>query len=334
MLAYKTRQNPFVDRVSRALGSIEDEQLATGEIPNYRKFENGAWEYYFSPLVSTYVFDALAIFDPRSRWFDPLVVEQVGQPSPFGLSRRAARIRRRIQRFVAWQQSADGDWRFLGRGSSLPADLDTTACCALALLDRISVNGDVDSRRLARSFDGFAKRGALSTSAGSRGSANDSDETVTLIANANVVCCLVLTGGSAETLAAEMVRLCQEDGARSTTSLAMTYVLGRAWNKCRLPSLQPLVRTCIGSLMECQTPEGIFGGPCSTAMGLTALMDFGYEGPAIAQAARWLRGCMDLSSVSILEEFCDPRCASPALTTAVAIAALCRAYSWTNGEEN
>jgi hypothetical protein len=332
MLAYTTRQKPFIDAVSGALSSIEEEQLATGEIPNYRKSENGSWEYCFSPLVSTYVSDALAIFDPRSRWFDPLVVEQTGESYSFALSRRAANLRRRIQQFVAWQQSADGDWRFLGRGSSLPADLDTTACCALALLDRISVNGDAGSRRFARSFDGFAKRGALSTSAGSRGFASDSDETVTLVANANVLCYLALTGASVEALAAEIVRLCEGDGARSTASLPIMYVLGEVWRKCRLPSLQALVSTSIGSLTECQTTEGTFGGLCSTAMGLTALLDFGYEGPAVARAAGWLRDWMESSSVSIPEEFCDSRCASPALATAVAIAALCRTYSWTNDE--
>ena len=65
---------------------MREEQLATGEVPNYRIFENGTCEYYFSPLVSAYVSDALAIFDPLSRWFDPSVTPGTGYPVPGGLS--------------------------------------------------------------------------------------------------------------------------------------------------------------------------------------------------------------------------------------------------------
>src|SRR5438874_9937144 len=112
MLANASSHILLVDGPSRALRSIEEEQLATGEVPNYRIFENGTCEYYFSPLVSAYVSDALAIFDPLSRWFDPLVVEQAGQSCRFEVSRTASRIRRRIHRFLAWQRSGDGAWRF------------------------------------------------------------------------------------------------------------------------------------------------------------------------------------------------------------------------------
>jgi hypothetical protein len=317
MIAPAARQTGFSVVLVQALRFIEEDQLPTGEIPNYRKLENCAWEYYFSPLVSAYIADALATFDPLSYWFDPFVVEQAGERRRFEVSRTAARIRRQIQRFVAWQQSSDDAWRFLGRGSSLPPDRDTTACCALALLDRISVNNAASAGRVVR----LLRR--LSAMAGDTQAQN---ECATCVADVNVLRFTVLAGGEVRSQATDLFERCLELGTASQPCIPVLYALGRAWRQCNLKLFEPRITAWVDALIGLQTPEGSFDGPLSTAMGLTALLDFGYDGKATATAAEWLYAYMNLSNAPKMDAFCNNLRASPALTTAVAISALSRAF--------
>lgn len=307
MLAPAASQNRISDAFPQTLFSIEGAQLTTGEIPNYRKLANGTWEYLFSPLISAYVADALAIFDPLSRQFDPFLVEQAGGRWRVEVSRCAARIRRRIRRFLAWQQSADGAWRFLGRGSSLPPDPDTTACCAWVLLDRVGVNREGAPNRLEPASLRLCER----------------DEVLDWVAGINIFRLAVLTCGDGDSLGAQLLRRCGQPG-HVQIPIAVLYVLGTAWRQCGLPGFEPVRSSFVDALIRSQTPEGTFGGALATAMSLTALLDFGYAGPEIESAARWLLDHLD-SSAGFTEEFCRPLCGSPLFTRAVAIAALSRA---------
>jgi len=323
MLASVANQNRVRDALRGALLSIEGDQLDTGEIPNYRKLENGTWEYHFSPLVSAYVADALAIFDPLSRQFDPFLVEQAGGRWRVEVSHSAARIRRRIRRFLAWQQSADGTWRFLGRGSSLPPDRDTTACCALVLLDRIGVNSEAAAKRLEPALRRLRESAGLSSRSHSCDAAPEWDEVLDWIASINVLRFAILACGDAEPLAQELARRYAEPGLAPVVSVL--YVLGAARRQCGLPGFEPVRSSVVDALIQSQTPEGTFGGALATAMGLTALLDFGYAGPEIESAAGWLQSYMDSSSAGLTEAFCGPLCGSPAFARAVAIGALSRA---------
>ena len=310
------RQIRFSNDLFQAVRSIEADQLASGEIPNYRRLENRGWEYYFSPLVSAYVAEALAVFDPTSHWFDSFVVEQTGERRRFEVSRTAADIRRRIQRFVTWQQSADDTWRFLGRGSSLPPDLDTTACCALVLLDRISVNHEASAGRTERVLRGFRGRGE--SPAG-----QERDQWRAWVAEINAFRLTALAGG----LGLSPARLVQRfQVAEGIPGAPVLYALGRAWRQCGLREFEPFIPGWVESLLRTQTKEGCFGGPLHTAMGLTALMDFGHDGEEVLNAAGWLSGWMTSPHTPKTEELYNSLCGSPTLTAAVTASALARAY--------
>lgn len=328
MLTAMTDQKHFADLLALALRSIEDDQLSTGEIPNYRKLENGFWEYYFSPLVSAYVADALGIFDPLSHQFEPFIVDQTGRRR-FEVSGGAARIRRGIRRFLAWQQSADGRWRFSGRGSSLPPDLDTTACCALALLDRIGAHNKASTRHTDLELPRIGETKASESRSGFRESLRASDEIVDRIAVINLFRFLVLAGGDTDGFKAELERLCESYSTSTGSVITVLYVLGVTSRQCALPGFESVRSSYAEALAGSQTPEGNFGGLAATAMGLSALLDFGYEGPAISCAVRWMNAAVS-SSPAAPEEFVDPRCGSPSFTTAVAISALARASSCSN----
>jgi hypothetical protein len=74
----------------------------------------------FNTFVSTFVYDALDIFAQRDEPEREL----------------AARIRVGIRAFALSQQEDDGTWHFLGRGSRMDSDIDSTACAAGVVLDR------------------------------------------------------------------------------------------------------------------------------------------------------------------------------------------------------
>src|ERR1700739_408245 len=120
-------ENAVRTALRAGLRLVEDELLPHGEIPNYRCRSSGSWEYCFSPLTSAYVHDALSCFDPLSEWFEPAALAQAGTRWQGPFSRAVVAIRRRIRRFLAWQEDCQGGWRFFGQSSSLPPDLEATA---------------------------------------------------------------------------------------------------------------------------------------------------------------------------------------------------------------
>lgn len=312
------------DTLLTALQSIEEEQLDTGEIPNYRKLDNGAWEYHFSPLVSAYVADALAIFDPMSNWFDPFVVEKVGEDDRFAASRIASRIRRGIRRFLAWQQSGDGLWRFFGRGSSLPPDRNTTACCALVLLDRINISGP-GLERVQRTLRGLREACALRgpREAGKLTGDEGPPSAYERVAEANLLRLRILTTGRAE--ASEL----PEESPRAEESQpepAVLHALGRLSRQSGFDPFSARSESWIDSLIHSQAADASFGSPLNTALAVGALLDFQRDGQAAARAAAWLRG-LNWFRPFPSEEFCTPVCGSPSLTTAFAISAVARALA-------
>lgn len=82
-----------------------------------------------------------------------------------------------------------------------------------------------------------------------------------------------------------------------------------------------------------QGPDGAFGGPLSTALALAALLDLGYRGPALAPARTALLNGVDPLGGWGYEDFVIHGFGSPALTTAVALAALVRYRSWLRPHE-
>lgn len=124
--------------VAAGLGDLWFRLLPTGEVPMSRKDvldPDGGRIACSNVLASTLIHDVLACFDPMSRDNDPTCLARM-DPAPRKTALRyAVAIRRRIRRFVAWQESAHGGWSFYGRTSGMSSDSPTTACAAAVLLD-------------------------------------------------------------------------------------------------------------------------------------------------------------------------------------------------------
>jgi hypothetical protein len=318
--------------LSRALRSIEDDQLSTGEIPNYRRLPNDMWEYLFSPLISAYVAEALAVFDPLSWQFDPFLVEQTAGRRRIEVTQGAARIRRRIRKFLAWQQCVDSSWRFFGRSSTLPPDADTTACSAAALLDRSGVHREAGPRPLEVNLHSLRSSAAAASRGCQMEDAGASYDVIDRMANINLYRVTVLTGGDTQFWNDESLATCRQFARSPESMVPLCYVLGLARWIGGLPG-EAQTAEYAQTLIEFQLSGGSFGGPLRTAMGLGALLNFGYSGHAVGAAVRWLNGNLD-PSASLLEEFCGPLCGSPSLTTAVAMHGLARAFLLANGAVN
>lgn len=307
----------------RAHTFLSGEQLAHGEIPNFRQVANGSWEYCFSPLVSAYVHDALGCFDPLSLWFDSTTLDQVDAHLRPILSRTVTKIRSRIRRFLAWQESAWGAWGFFGLGSGLPPDIDTTACAAAALFDAPLAKRKRDIERPARMLRQFRQRSGWLESVGSRSSRQEEVEAETRsVGTANAFRYLALAGLETDGLGAVLrEEVGHGDGSRHR--MAFLFALVRAFRAANL-DLGTIAAATTSEVIEGYLPGARFAGPLTTALAMHVLLDLNYEGEALLRGRDALAALLGPMTGRRMESLADPNCGSTALTTALTMSALAR----------
>jgi hypothetical protein len=305
----------------RAHTFLAGEQLANGEIPNFRQLANGSWEYCFSPLVSAYVHDALGCFDPLSLWFDSTALDQVDAPRRPILSRNVTKMRSRIRRFLAWQESVWGTWGFFGLGSGLPPDIDTTACAAAALFDAPIVRRKRDSERPARMLLQFRQPSGWLESAGSRSGGQENAET-RAVGTANAFRYLALAGVETDGLDA-VLRDEADRGDGGRHRMAFLFALVRAFRAANI-DLDAIAAATTSEVIESYLPESRFAGPLTTVLAMHVLLDLNYEGEALLRGRDALAVLLEPVAGRRMESFADPNCGSAALTTALTMSALAR----------
>ena len=307
----------------RAHTFLAADQLANGEIPNYRQLPNGSWEYCFSPLVSAYVHDALGCFDPLSLWFDSMALDQLDAARRPILSRTVTKIRSRIRRFLAWQESVRGTWSFFGSGSALGPDIDTTACAAATLLDSPIVRRERDIERPARMLLRFREPSGWLENAGSRSGPDELAAIIRNVGTANALRYMALAG--METDGLEMVLREEFDsGGRDRHRMAFLFALVRAFRAANL-DIETIAPAVTGETIEHYLPGSRFAGPLTTAMAMHVLLDLNYDGEALLLGRDALAGILAPTAGARMECLADPNCGSAALTTALAMTALARA---------
>lgn len=332
MTARAEYQRVIEDALWQAINSIAAEQLVHGEIPNYRRLPEGRWEYCFSPLVSAYVYSALGCFDPSSAAFDLQSLESCGAKRMQLLGRMAYKIRRGIYRFLCWQQSMKGTWGFFGQGSALPPDLDTTSCAAVIFLDRRSFERSCGFSQTLPALSNFPLRDGTFDSPDSRGSGFGEWLDLRRVANANLLRCFALAGVDYGALAHAVRQDFLSSTSQGGMRLAHLYALGRAYRQGQITSLEEIA----GQVLE-QTSNGgadalEFQGPLSTALSISARLDFGSPQTVREADIDSIVRCIMTPHRSRLEVFCDQRCGSAALTTAIAMSALSRAAALADGD--
>jgi hypothetical protein len=116
----------------------------------------------------------------------------------------------------------------------------------------------------------------------------------------------------------------QEGTALYPNPLSFVYHLGRAWAQGDLPGRGRLADAVVPALLPGQGRAGDFGGPLSTAMAATALLDLGYEGPERRRARQAILRGMRPHGGWPYEDVVIHGFGSPAWTTALSMAFLAR----------
>lgn len=315
-----TQQKAAHDLLRQGLQIIADEQLSNGEIPNYKCMADESWQYCFSPLISTYIYDELSSFDPLSSRFEPYAVERFEKARRLLFLRSVARIRQKIRRFLAWQESSSGGWRFFGQGSGLPPDLDLTACAAAALIDPNNSPLSSATERRMLDLERFRTADALFQSLGSRDEGPPSPIAIWM-ANCNVLRYLAIAGGETETLEAAILDALTAGVAALDDALPLHYAAARAWRHGLLASRSTLASCLLPLALERSHSSK---GPVSAALAVLVLTDLGASDDAIEPAVSRLLAWWDSPLKRKFEAFCTSRCGSPALTAALSMAAIAR----------
>ena len=231
-------------------------------------------------------------------------------------SRDVSHIRKRIRRFLAWQESSEGTWRFFGNGSGLAPDLDTSACAAAALLE--SRHGDS-----ARSYalPGQALQKACRETASSR---ETFDGLFFRAGQSNALRYFALTGLETEELADELRGEIVRGGSGGNRSLFL-FTLVRAHLQGSLDGLDSIREAVIDETLQCLDPVAGAREPLTAAMATHILLDLGHEDGLFGQRVEALLDRLAPVHTRRFEALGDPNCGSAALTTAMILSAIAKA---------
>jgi hypothetical protein len=307
------QRGPTADVLLRSLQSILREQLPTGEIPTYFRASGAGLEYRRSPLVSTFVHDALAGFDLNSPWVETGLLDALPAAFRGKFVRGVAGLRSRIRNFLCWEEDSSARWRFNGRGGG-DFDSDTTACCAAAVLQAPRRKPHATSQRQVEALvrDGVLRREALDP-----------------IARVNILRFLTLMGEPAGGLLEDLVSDLRGNNFHPETDryshpLSFAFCVARAWAHTDLPCVREVQQMLINRILALAGEMPRVGGPLGTALALNALLDLGYTGSEIVACGQYLLSTALPRGGWIYAPFLARGGGSPACTTAFAMAALAR----------
>jgi len=329
------------ERLCRSLSLVGRLQHPSGEILSYRRDDHGNYVYCRSPLLSTFVHDALDCFDPTSGGWSDGAVEIVPADARLWFVPTVTAVRRRVRAFLLWQQEPAGWWRLFGRGSGMDPDVNTTACAALALAESYGARGvarwqrQVDAVLSFRSGDGrfytFQKPGR-----GGYGWVDDAGRAVVgfdRVVNVAVLGCLATLDGRDSPAARGLRRRLLDEAAGTDLGtgtvlypnpLAFLHGLCRVWARCELADRAALADAVLPALLRAQGPDGDFGGPLSTAMGASALLELDHRGPERDLARQAVLRGLHPRGGWPYEDVAVRGFGSPAWTTALSMAFLAR----------
>jgi hypothetical protein len=324
-------------RIVGSLRLVERFQRPDGEILAYQRDGQGNHVYCRTPLPSALVHDALGCFDPTSAGWSEDTLEIVPTRARAAFLRTVVRVRRQIRAYLIWQQEPAGWWRFFGRGSGVDPDANTTAYASLALLESYGARSMSRWERQAAVLLSFrSAEGPFHTfrGPGSEGYgwlADDGGPVAGFdpVVNTAVLDCLCAMCGRGDPAVRWLVDdlLAQRLPAATPlypNPLVSAYAITRAWQRHDLPDRDRLAATVLPSLAGIQTEAGDFGGPLSTALAATTLLDLGYRGERLDRARRAVLRGLHPAGGYPYEDLLVQGFGSPALTTAVSMAYLAR----------
>lgn len=299
--------SPMANALESAMRAILREQLPSGEIATYFRFgANTALEYRRSPLLSSFVHDALGSFDLRSRWVEVDFLDAIPAGAQGRFVRAAARVRNRIRTFLMWEEGNEGGWCFHGRGSGLGPDLDTTACAAASVTQ--APRARPAPRWQSHTDTLLAGGGDLTT-------------------QVNTLRFLALVGEPTAELEERILATLADAGdappatTRYEHPLTLPYCVARTWAQGHLPNRARVAELLLPRILEqLQTPDGAL----TTALALNACIDLDYRGPEMIAAGQHLLEVVLPGGGWGYAPFLEDHGGAPAVTSAFAMTALAR----------
>jgi hypothetical protein len=314
-----------------ALSAIEEDQLPAGEIVSCAPGADGRLAYRRSLAASIAVHEALACLDPRSASEETRSVRAFLAPEATSrLCLGAARVRRRIRAFLAWQELPGHLWREDGRQGEKPADPALSAAAAAAVMDdpaRAAGRWSLYARALGRFGAAGGPGRRLAVAAASPAGPPGAD----LVVAATMAGFLALAGEDAQPLIAsverEVERLASEPGA--AFPLAAACAVARWWERAHLPGRQRLATALAPCLLARvrNAAAGTDADAADAARALGALVDLEAASPEVAVAARRLLAGLPHTAGWTTAGAAAGVVRCPALTRALVVAAVVRSHA-------
>jgi hypothetical protein len=323
-------------RLAASLEVICHGQHPNGEIVSYRRDAEGNYIYCRTPFTSALVHEALSCFDTTSPGWLEGALRQVPDQAADWFATTVQALRRRMRNFLIWQQEPSATWRFFGRGSGIDPDVNTTVCAAMALQESYgcrSVSRWEEQQKAVWSFQ--SREGPFYTftkpAHGGYGWLDEGGLPVVgfdRVVNAAVLRYLCRLSLQATPRACAMVEWLMggiESGDLSVGTplypnpLSFIYVLGRIHAESGLPMEARFIERLVSALLGLQRSTGDFGGPLSTAMGASALLDLGRRGAELERARLAVLRHLSPGRGWTYEDLVVHGFGSPASTTAVSL---------------
>ena len=232
--------------------------------------------------------DMKASINVKSPFFTALILHSL---SHLNKSEDLNNITQRATNFLLQERDDTGYWRFFGKGSGIPPDLDDT-CCALSALYIYGVDLDFEtiSTSLLRYRD---NEGIFYTWLIDLYSDDGENENyanyIDWVVNANILFFYSLLKKPLPEVVDYLCRIVKEkvfiNGSRYyNSSFSFAYCVSRIYaysNAKRLQSTKPIIK---GYLLDTQNNKGGWGNSLEDAMATVSLINLGVKGKRLEKA--------------------------------------------------
>ncbi len=323
-------------------------QHPNGEILSFRRDVNGNYQYFRSPFVSTFVHEALGCFDSFSPLMQPGSLELVPAETRQWFQQTVIQMRRRIRNFLAWQQEAEGWWRFFGRGSGIDPDVNTTVCAATALRERDSKHWLASQSQQYEIIQRFRAANGLyytffKIQRGGYAWMDDFGFPIVgfdRVVNADVLGFLASTGWRTTSDLQPLIHFINEEIEADQwlegtliypNPLSFPFAVARAWRQGDLPDHGELVERLLPKLISRGGESGDFGSPLSAALAGITLINLDCWDDVLHVVCRAIMRNLQEDGSKLYEDFVIDGFGAPALTAALSISCLARYHCLVGG---
>lgn len=261
--------------IEKAISVLKEGQLPSGEFPTYVSLSPDMADKIYLPQVfsSAIVLHSLSFVES-----DPEVNE----------------MRNKTVVYILANKEEPGVWRFYGKYSSMPPDLDDTSVVFASLKE---TGIPVEESGLEYALNYKNQEGLFYTWMNEEKWMNESDPFYLLyknndidpVVNANMLYALSLAGKQAPEVSDYLNSYIENNSFTEATMYyhipyIQLYTFSRAYADGQAEDLKPSMPVIKNYLLSTQKPDGSWGDEINTSMAAISLMNSGYKGKALDRA--------------------------------------------------